>query len=425
MTPSLPRAPGFRGWRIVWVAFAAQAFAVGFTIIPYGLFTPSIEREFETSTALSQLGLGFFTVVMTLAGPVVGPLLDRHSIRGLMSAGALLLSGSFLALSLATQLWQIGLLFGVLTAVGVTMLGPLAATTVVAKWFERRRGLAVGLAAMGVPAGGLVLVPLAGSLIEALGWRATLQIFAALNLLIVPFLWSTVRNRPEDVGQLPDGEPALESDAAAPAGAGLMWSSAAILRTRSFWALALGVGIVFGFGGGWNANVPKFGQDLGHSLARMSQLMGIGAGLGIPGTLIFGALADRFDNRRLLWVSIAVQIGALLVLRSQPGFTWLAGALFVFGLSAGGMLPVYASLIGRLFGPLSFGRVMGLAGLVMLPFGAAAPVIAGALRDAAGDYRSALGLIALAFTGGAAILGLVSVTRPASPRAEKQESPGA
>ncbi|MCE2392058.1 MAG: MFS transporter [Proteobacteria bacterium] len=425
MSAAPPRAPAFWGWWIVGVAFAAQALSIGFTIIPYGLFTPSIEREFGASTALSQLGLGVFTVVMTLSGPVVGPILDRHSIRAVMCGGATLLSVSFLALSLATELWQIALLFGVLASVGVTMMGPLSATTVVAKWFERRRGLAVGLAAMGPPAGGLVLVPLAGGLIEALGWRGTLQVFAAINLGFVPLAWLIVRNRPEDVGQLPDGGAPRMVGPAAPGATGALWSSAKLLRTRSFWAMALGLGIVFGFGGGWNANVPKFGQDLGHSLSSIAWLMGIGAGLGIPGTLLFGALADRFDNRSLLWASIAIQIGALLVLRSQPSFAWLTGALWVFGFSAGGLLPVYASLIGRLFGPLSFGRVMGLAGVVMMPFGAAAPVIAGALRDAAGDYRAALGMVALAFAAGAVTLVLVKPPRPAFPGAAAQPARGA
>ena len=426
MTPADPPAgrgaAGFRGWYIVAVAFAAQAFAIGFTILPYGLFVPAVAREFGASTALVQSGYAAFNAAMTLAGPIVGPILDRRSIRAVMAGGALLLSGSLLAISLADRLWQLGLLFGVGCALGVAMLGPLSATTVVAKWFDRRRGQAVGLAAMGPPAGGLLLMPPAGFLIEEIGWRAALRVFAAVNLAIVPFVWWAIRNRPEDVGQLPDGGPAAQSSAGdgspaagggpagaggAPPGGGEYGSTAALLRSRNFWALALGAGIVFGFGGGWNANAPQFGVDLGHGLARMAAVMGFAAGLGIPATPIFGALADRFDNRKLLWLSIAVQIGALLWLRSEPGWTGLVAGFFVFGFSAGGMLPVYASLIGRLFGPLAFGRVMGLAGLVMLPFASAAPVAAGALRDSSGDYRSALALVALAFAGGAALLGLV------------------
>jgi MFS family permease len=399
----------FRGWWIVAVAFIAQAITIGLTIIPYGLFTTPVVEEFDTSIATVQGGLALFVLVMTGAGSWIGGLLDRGSIRAIMASGSLLIALCFLAMSLATELWQLALLFGVGAGCGVAMAGPLAATTVIAKWFDEKRGLAIGIAAMGPPAGGLLLTPLAGWLLVDLGWRETLVVFAWIAALLAPLAWLVVRNTPGDVGQHADGR---DSDVPGPATAETAgWSAREILASRNFWGLALTMGVVFGLGGGWNANAPRFGEDLGYSLQHMSTLIGIAAGLGIPATLLFGTLADRYDNRALLWLGIGMQAGALLLLWTLPGEKLFTFAILLFGFAGGSLLPVYATFIGRLFGSASFGSVMGLAGLVMLPFGVAAPVVAGAVRDAGGSYESALLAFALAFAVGASTLTWIR-TRP-------------
>src|SRR5262249_62075479 len=120
------------------------------------------------------------------------------------------------------------------------------------------------------------------------------------------------------------------------------------------------------------------------------------------GTLLFGALADRFDQRWLLWVIMGTHAAGFLLMRATPGAAQLYAVLVALGIVGGGMMPVYAALIGRVFGPASFGLVMGLAGLVMVPFGFAFPPIAAALRDSTGSYGPALlllvGFVALAGT---------------------------
>ncbi len=396
----------FRGWWIVAVAFAAQALAIGLSIIPYGLFIDPITEEFGASVMTANWGVAILFVVMTLVGPVVGWLVDHRSIRAVMVAGALLMSASFGLMSIATTLWQLGLLFGVGVGMGVAMLGPLSATAVVAKWFDRKRGRALGVAAIGPMAGGFLLTPLVGGLLESVDWRAVLQWFAVGVLGIVPLVWVVIRNRPEDLGQLPDGEVAPAPDAA-PTSGGEIWTTVEILSARNFWGLALGVGIVFGLGTGWGANAPKYVLDLGYGTQQTAYLLAAGAGVGIPATVLFGWLAERFDGRVLLWISFGAQMASFAVLRLEPGFGLLVAAFVLIGFSAGAMLPVYASLIARMFGPVSFGQVMGLAGLVLLPFGTLAPPVIGLLRDTSGSYGSTLVLLIGSFAIGSAVLGLL------------------
>jgi MFS family permease len=398
---------GFRGWWIVGVAFLAQFASLGLSIITYPLFADPIQDEFAVSMMEFNLVGAPFTVVMTLAGPIVGPMLDRYSIRAIMASGALLLAASLALMSFATAPWQLGALFGMGVALSVTLLGPLPATTVVAKWFERQRGRAIGVVSLGPLAAALLLSLAAGALIESVGWRATLRWFSLGALLVVLPVWLVIRNRPEDIGQEPDGGSAggaaLDHFAAMPA-----WSTRALLSARSFWALALALGLVFGFLQGWQLNIGKYGDDLGYGVQQQSWLLVAAAALGIPGTVLFGWLAERRDPRLLLWFSIAVQVTAFAVLRTRPDQLYvLLLASAALGGTGGGLMPLYAALLARSFGPASFGTAMGLAGLVMLPFGALAPPLLGQLRDASGNYESGLLLLIAALVVGAAILGFL------------------
>jgi sugar phosphate permease len=262
---------------------------------------------------------------------------------------------------------------------------------------------------MGPPAGGLVLMPITGLLIESFGWRGTLQVFSVLAATVIPVVLVVVRNTPSELDQQIDGEPVADDDREP--SDDREWTPAEILKNRNFWALAFAIGMVFGLGGGWQANLPRFGEDLGHTVQRMSVLMGIGAGLGVPGTLLFGWLADRYDNRRLLWMCIGGQLLAFVALATEPAGALFVTALLLPGFTGGGLLPVNASLLGRLFGAKSFGTAMGLGGLVMLPFGAGAPVIAGLIRDGTGSYVGALQIFAAAFTLSCILLLLIRMPR--------------
>ena len=393
----------FYGWRIVALAFLAQAITIGLTFIPFSLFITPLAGEFGLPVARIQIGMGLFTLVMMSAGAGVGALLDRFAIRWIMAGGALLMAISFLLMSWALHPWQLLVLFGVGVATGVSMAGPLAASTVIARWFEAKRGLAMGISAMGPPVGGLLLTPAAGWLLGEFSWRGVLQAFACVAFVLAPLCLLIIRNSPHDVGQSVDGR-SSDLPRPSPSHAPKEWSAPKILRSRNFWALALAMGVVFGVGSGWNANVARFGEDLGYSGREISALIGIGAGLGIPGTLLFGRLADRFAQRLLLACCMGCHVTAILILWTQPGPPLFATALFLFGFSGAGLLPVYATFIGRLFGPASFGKVMGLGGVISLPFGGLSPILIGEMRDRSGSYEGALLLVAIFMVAGASCL---------------------
>ena len=405
------RTPPFAGPQILAVGFLTQAVSIGVSFGSFSVFLEPVAREFSATRMQVSFGQSLLMLVMTSAGLVVGPLLDRRSIRSIMTAGAAFGALCLLGLSQARALWQMGLLFGVGMALCVAMLGPLASSTVVARWFEEKRGWALGIANMGGPAGGFAFALLGGVLVGQLGWRTTLLVYAGVVLAVVPAVRAVVRNRPQDVGQWPDGADGPPPDhVEAPAAS--TWTAGALLREPRFWLLVLPVGIYLGISSGWAAHIVPLGLDLGFALESASTIFALGALVGIAGTFLFGALADRAGLRALLWVILAAHLLGFLALRDPAGRWVFPAVVAVLGFVSGGLMPVYASLIGRLFGPDSFGQVMGLGGFVMLPFAFASPPVAGALRDASGSYGSAFLAFAVAMLVASVLLAGLRTSQP-------------
>jgi MFS family permease len=400
-------AAGFRGWWIVAVGFVTQALTVGVTFGSFPVFLVPIAEAFDASLMELSVGMSVMMFTATSAGVVVGPLLDRYSIRTIMTSGALLQVLCLVLMSQASALWQLGALFGLGIALGVALLGPLASATLVAKWFRRLLGRAQGVTNMGGPAGAGLFSILGGYLVGEVGWRQTLFVYAGMALAVLPLVWLVVRSRPEDIGQWPDGD--AEAGPVHAEGDVPPRAATDLLAARAFWLLVLPVGLLMGISSGWGSQVVALGVDLGFENASAANIFGASALLGIFGTLAFGGLADRVAGRRLLWVVMGFHVAGFCLLVALPASASFVSVVPALGFLGGGMMPVYAALIGRLFGPASFGQVMGLGGLMMAPFAVVAPTLGAGLRDETGSYDATL----LCFAGGmllasALLLGLRS-----------------
>lgn len=390
--------PHFSGWRVCAFAALTQALAIGFTLGAVGLFHAPLADEFGMTATQFGLGVSGFSLAMNLSMPVIGRFLDRGSIRVVMALGAALLAISLGLLSIATKLWQIGILFALGCSLGMAMLGPMASSTAMANWFDRLRGRALGIANAGAPAGPFVIVPIAGYFLADYGWRPTVQAFALASALVaIPAALYGMIDRASDVAQEPDGGPPEESatteafESLAVSG----WDAGSIVRSRDFWLAALAAapfgaqGIVLG------ANAIPYLTHHGAS-PQAAAIAPIPLSLGaIMGPLIFGSLADRIHPKRLfigLCATICLAFGGLMM---APAYPLALALLAVCGLVGGSMMPVYGALVGRLFGVAAFGQVMGLGALVGLPAVTAAPLLFGLAFDRSGGYGVGLaGLIA-------------------------------
>jgi MFS family permease len=395
----------FYGWWIVAVAFAAQAFAVGLTTYAFGLFQKPVAAEFDASFGEVSLGMTLMTVAGAVFAPFLGRALDRRSIRVIMALGAVLMASGFGLMTVAPALWVLGLLFGCVVGLGMLALGPNGSAKVVANWFLRRRGQALGICAAGTSAGGFLAPPLITLAIEAFGWRGALTCLAlAVALLALPMVWLVIVDRPEDRGLAPDGDDTASQPTADSTAPAEEWTFGALLRERNFWLIALSVGLCFAAVGSLIVNLHPYATDLGIGDRRASLLLSCLSAAAIVGKLIFGALADRFDTRLGMWIAIGLLALYIGVLLSHPGYGVLLVASAVGGLALGGFLPVWGALIGVCYGRAAFGRVMGLMAPAMGPLNWAVYPLTGWIRDRTGSYDLAFAAFLVAITLAAGLL---------------------
>lgn len=378
----------FYGWRIVVVAMLALGLSNGLVSYSYGLLVLPLGTEFGANRMLMMWGLTASSMVTVLISPFAGSLMDRRSARVLFSVGAVCLALGMSLIAMSRNVWEFILIFGLLMSVGATLLGPIGANTIVARWFARRRGRALGITAIGTSLGGLLVPLLLQTLIDAYGWRiACLWMAAIALLLLLPPIWLVVRNRPADLGLQPDGQPGsghsvgatpLASDAAPPE----------LMTDATFWRIALAVGVLMATFTVILANLVPFAVGHGVAARQAALLISIISVAGISGKLLFSVFADRIDLKWAMLVAL-VMLGlpmvALTALHSYPAMVLSAVSM---GLASGAFLPAWSALVARIYGPSIFGRVMGRMQPIAIVMVMLAMPLSGHLFDRTGNYSA-------------------------------------
>ncbi len=401
----------FHGWRVVAVSALAQAVSVGTTFYAYGAFVKPLAAEFGASRLAVTLGMTSMMVVQGVIAPFMGRALDRLSPRVVMATGIVLQAAGLGLLSRASEFWQVGMLFVTAIGVGSYLFSPLATTAIVARWFVRRRGQALGITALGSAAGGIAFPPIVTALIEHFGWRGAAGVMGAGLILLVAPVVLFVARPPEDVGTAPDGDPVvaptptastLTRNRVAPSEPIAPMTARALIRERNFWAITIAIGFAYCPVSVMLAHLVPFATDIGFSPARAAILMS-GYALGSAlGRLPFGWLADRIDKRWVVWIMFAWFALSWSQLMGQPSFGALLAAVIASGFAVGGTMPLWGALTGAAFGRATIGSAMGLMNLLMLPVSIAGAPVAAHVFDRTGSYQ-------LAFTSFLACFGLGAI----------------
>jgi MFS family permease len=396
----------FYGWRIVAVTFVTHFIAVGLVFYSYGVFFKALAEEFGGSRFGVAAGLAIMNIAIGLFAPFLGHTLDRSSIRHIMCLGAVLMAIGFFAAAQIDALWQFYAVMGTFLAVGVMTVGGLAGTTLVANWFSERRGIALGIAGMGISASGFVMPPLATLLIGAVGWRSTFLVYGVVPLLaVIPIVWLVVVNRPEQMGLRPDGAQDPSDAAPSPADQAAPppvpddrhlvpasepdWSTRGALGQRNLWVIAIAIALNSCSNGAMLTHIIPHATDIGFEPGAAAWVLSCIAGFGVAGKVVFGWSVDRIDKRLALWCATALQgLGIVLILNAEQ-YQMLLLAGVVYGLGMGGMVPLAGALIGAAFGRYRFGRMLGLMNPVMLPIRVLGIPYAGWIYDRTGSFEIA------------------------------------
>jgi len=207
--------PFFYGWIIVAVTFVTMAVGVNVRTA-FSLFFPPIIDEFGWERGITAGAFSFGFVVSAVVSPLIGRLMDRLGPRSVMELGVALMAGGLLLAPLTTQPWHLYLTIGGLVGSGSICLGYSGQSLFLPNWFNRRRGLAIGLAFGGVGVGSVTLLPWVQLMIDQTGWRTACTAMGLVVLVVLAPINLLLRKRPEDLGLLADGDAAPAPTSAKP-----------------------------------------------------------------------------------------------------------------------------------------------------------------------------------------------------------------
>jgi len=413
----------FFGW---WVVFASAAvvFLTGGTFF-YGfgaLFNP-IVNEFGWSRASVSFAFSLRSEVDGLAAPVVGFMVDRVGSRRLMVGGVALVALGFVLLSRVESLWAF---YGavMVIAIGMSATGGPVGMVAIAHWFRRQRGRALAAMTVGAGTSGVMVLVLAG-LISGVGWRDALVIMAIVQLAVCIPLALSIRNRPEEMGLLPDGEPFEPVEKglrpAPPATEGMTAREA--LRTATFWKMSIAGGLTnLGVIAIVVHRIPFFTSSVGLSEGLAAASVTAMTLLSLLGRLGFGHLADSMDKRHVTAACFAISALSLLLYATIYEGWQVLYVLPVFALGFGGSIPVRPAFQAEVFGLRAFGAIQGMAFTIATLGGLAGPVFAGWMYDMTESYR--LAFVVLSVGSLLAVPLVLSVPKPvATPQLQSCGTP--
>ncbi len=389
---------GKDGWVVVAAAFWVIAVTSG-TFYSYGVFFKPMLAEFGWSRQLTAGVMGIACLIYVLILPSVGQFVDRHGPRLVMSLCTGLLGAGYMLGASVQSALQLYLFVGVLGGLSYPGLLPIP-IAVVSRWFDRNRGLALGITLAGVGAGTLGVPPLIALSVMRFGWRVSFLLVGLLVCLsCIPPCVLFMRH-PEEKGEDRSGEGESSEPLPMPnEDAGPVLSLRQALRTRAFWLLFFLYGSSIIVLGMIMIHIVPHLTDIGISPPAAANVLGA-IGLGsVTGRILAGAAADRYGAMRVLVACLAVKVIVLIALQGTDVFVVAYSLGVLYGVSYGGFMVIVPALTSYLFGLAAMGAIFATISIAEgIGFGVGS-YLAGYIWDVTGSYqlmfRIAVGIVLL------------------------------
>lgn len=380
----------FYGWWIVAASMICISTGPGpFAFASLGLFMLPFSAEFGWSRAEISLCSTILVATTALALPFIGRLVDKYGSRLILLFSLAAMAASLAAIpAFVSAIWHLMIIF--------VLIGTLAAGTnsvpympVLSAWFDKYRGLAMGLSIAGIGLGYAYMPLLVQFMIDRFGWRSGYYALSAIVLVVsIPLVLLVFRESPADMGLKPDGSGSGPAPKSTSRSVGL--PVAAIIRHREFWML-VGVFVVLSFVlNGMLAHLVPMLVDRGMdstSAAAVAATEGITV---FFSRIVIGYLIDRiFAPYVAIFFFSLSAVGMGLFAFGAVGAAAFGAAVMV-GLSLGAEIDILAYLTGRYFGLRAYGATYGLLFSAVLVGTATGPFVFGLGFDLSGSYDDVL-----------------------------------
>ncbi len=400
-SPSEKSEPGcYYGYVIVASGFLVLMLVYG-AQFSFGVFFKPMLKEFGFSRGVLSGAYSLNLAMQAVAYIFTGKLSDRYGPRIVVTCCGFCLGSSYLLMSQVQMVWQIYIIFGVLTSIGTACaLVPLLST--IARWFASTRGLMSGIAAAGVGVGTLLLPPLCSYSIASLGWRTSYMIIGLGVLILIVFSAQLLKRDP------PRNTQSVRGMSAQHANRGGDYTFRDALRTRQFWLLS---GVFFLLGACVHSifvHIVPHATDVGISEVTAATIVSVIGGVSIISKVGVGTAIDRFGNRPVALMISSLMFISLIALQFSDALGAFYAFAVIFSFGYGGFVAIQSPYVAELFGLKHHGAIFGFA-LFIQGAGAFGPFAAGKIFDVTSSYRPAF--LMLAILSFLAILLTIGITK--------------
>jgi MFS family permease len=385
----------FYGWYVVAAVFTVMTVTAGLGFYNLSVYLKAFVAQGGFSVSATSGATACFFIASGITGLGVASLIERYDPRWVITAGATMCAIATLGAGHVSELWQL-YLFYVLFGMGYSASALIPGTTLVARWFARRRSVALSIASTGLSLGGIIITPFAASLIERTGLQgATPWLAIGFIVGIVPVAWLLIRPSPQAMGTGPDGDPILRDDSGQPLPAdGIEYRSAIssrffILSCSAFiFAMMAQVGVI---AHQFSLVAGRSGSDDTAALA-----VAIMAFASIAGRLAGGWALTFIPSRGFVIALVITQGVALIFYAMADTTTGLIVATVLFGITIGNLLMMQPLMLAEAFGLKAYGRIYSLSQLFMTVGVSVGPAAMGFLYEWLGGYGIAFIIMAMA-----------------------------
>lgn len=412
LTQSLANAvtPRFHyAWVVVGVIFLVLLCSAGIRATPSVMILP-LEQEFGWNRSTISVVISVNIALYGLIGPFSAAAMQRFGIRRVV-LGALVLLATGTALSTLMHMpWHMLLSWGLLVGAGTGVAANTLGATIVSRWFETRRGLAMGLLTASAATGQMVFLPLMAAMVGSYGWRSVAFLVSAVALLAIPLVWLLLPEGPASIGQKMVGQTSETADDGRSKRNPLAIALDALrtsVRMPDFWLLFMSFFVCgLSTNGYIGTQFIAMCNDYGINEVSSASILAAMGMLDLVGTTLSGWLSDRYNPRVLLFWYYGLRGLALIFLPYAFGLQYYGLAIFAifYGLDWIATVPPTVRLandvFGRLAAPIVFGWIV--AGHQL---GAAtATTVAGYMRATLGNYTLSSILMGIACLVGAVLV---------------------
>lgn len=405
----------FYGWKLCGALWFLYLLNMGFPLYGGAVINTYMMKEFAMDRTTFGLGFTLLNFFIGVPSMIVAMAIGKWSIKTTFAIGsAFICAGALWMAFVASQPWHYLVGFGVLigTGIGFGTIVPLSTTII--RWFKRYRGRAMAVTMTASGFAGFIGAPMMNKILASNGgdWRQAWLIVAGIAIAagIIAFLY--VRERPEDLGQIVDGEPETVPHDQAATTLSLAtkhsWSPSEAYKTRSFWMVVIGSFACqfpfFFFTAHWMLHL----RGVGINPADAAMAMGVFTMGGIAGRLIGGWLMDKMAARYAFMLGILCYVVgsflAISVTASTLTIAFIAASLY--GAGFGWTFVCLNTVTGNFYGPAAFPKVNGMVLLLSALACSPAGIVGGKIFDAFKSYTPAfqlnviicvIGIIALFF----------------------------